>query len=497
MNQSTNQPDSQPPSLQSIDFQRTTWWLGVAGFVLLGGLAAAFWRERTLFSDIAFQTFLMLKDGGLQIMVGRWVAAATHVFPWLAAKFGLPLSAVLQAFSLGFVLWPLAVFAVCTGWLRQWRMGLLVLLCAAFFVKDTFFWVTSELAQGLSMLCLAFAWLHRRTDSGVFRWYDWPILAGFMATLVWGHPMLAFPTVFCALFFMLHRDEYALKWGRGVGRISQSVADGRGWGPHLAALLIFAAFWVLKNKILPLNWYDAMSQERAAQIWTRFPHWFDVRSNRDFLGWCWRDYWFALPGLVTVFGYYVWKKRWAKLALTASFSIGYLLVVNVSFADGDRQFYLESMYQPLTVFIGVPMLWDVLPFARRPRLAFGLLAVVLATSLVRIGAAHERWAQRLAWAQDFLAKTAGLPVRKLVVSENQVPMDLLGFSWGTPFEFLLMSALEHPDSARCLIVSPNPESLLPVMPEKRLLLGDKNFRFETFPKPYFNPQDTTEYVFFK
>lgn len=482
MHAPTNAPSDPTTQLQHFDFQRTTWLVGVLAFAALGVLAAVFWRERTLFSDIAFQTFLMLKDGGLQIMVGRWVAAVTHVWPWLAKELGLPLAGVLQAFSLGFVLWPLAAFAVCVGWLRQWRCGLLLVFCGVFFVKDTFYWITSELAQGLPVLCLVCAWLQKRGE--ILRWFEWPVLVGLLATLVWAHPMLAFPTVFCGLFFMLHRDEYARKWG------------GRGWGPQLAALAVFAAFWVLKNKILPLNWYDAMSQERAAQIWTRFPHWFDLRANYDFLVWCWRDYWLTLPALATVFGYYFWKKNWTKLALTASFSIGYVLLVNVSFADGDRQFYLESMYQPLAIFIGVPMLWDVLPFARRPRLAFGLLTVVLAASLARIGTGHERWTQRLRWAENFLAETAPRPARKLVVGESQVPMELLGFSWGTPFEFLLLSALEHPDSARCLIVAPDPAALQPAMSEKRLLLGDKNFRFETFPKQYFNPQDTSAYVFY-
>jgi hypothetical protein len=37
-------------------------------------------------------------------------------------------------------------------------------------------------------------------------------------------------------------------------------------------------------------------------------------------------------------------------------------------------------------------------------------------------------------------------------------MDKLILSWGTAYEFLMLSALEHPDSARCILVDEAPET---------------------------------------
>ncbi len=477
---------------------KRTAWLGIFGFGTLAVLAAAFWRERTLFSDVAFQTFLMLKDGGLQIQVGRWVAAATHVWPWLAVQMGLPLKGILVSFSMGYVLWPGLAFALCLAW-GQWRTALGLLLFSVFMVKETFFWVPSELPQGMVALFLLVAWVSRwefgsRKDAKTQSFENqrfaslrlcvtlWWLPVLLLPTLVWAHPLLVFPTVFACLFFARNSPLQKQRW--------------------LICLAIFAAFWVLKNKILPLNWYDADAQERAAGIWQRLPELFKLQSNRDFLHWCWADYWLFLPTLAAVLAFYFWKKDWAKFGLTASFSIAYPLFVNLCYPNGDKQFYLESQYLPLGFFVGVPLIWDVLPFYAKPKLAFGILTTVLVLSLLRIGFAHERWTQRLNWLDDFLKKTATLPpdasgqaARKLVVAERDAPMPLLGFSWGTPFEALLLSSLENADSARCLLVSPDPERLRAKFSERRVLLtDDKFFPFEKFPARYFNPQDTSEYV---
>ena len=99
------------------------------------------------------------------------------------------------------------------------------------------------------------------------------------------------------------------------------------------------------------------------------------------------------------------------------------------------------------------------------------------------------------WEQNFLKETANRSERKIVLSEKQVPMERLKMSWGSSYEFLLLSSLAHPDSARCLIVHDSPERFDSVFTRPRLFLGAfKNYPFEELPKPYFNFRDTSAYV---
>ena len=64
--------------------QRFFWWLGTGIFTLLTVMAVIFYQERMLFSDMAFQTFHILRTGSIQVQSGRFGAAGTQVFPWAA-----------------------------------------------------------------------------------------------------------------------------------------------------------------------------------------------------------------------------------------------------------------------------------------------------------------------------------------------------------------------------------------------------------------------------
>jgi hypothetical protein len=86
-------------------------------------------------------------------------------------------------------------------------------------------------------------------------------------------------------------------------------------------------------------------------------------------------------------------------------------------------------------------------------------------------------------------------MKKLIIPESQVPMDLLKMSWASPYEFLLLSTLEHPDSARCMIITDQPSRFDSLMSRPALFLGTfKNYPFESLPSQYFELKDTSGYV---
>jgi hypothetical protein len=109
--------------------------------------------------------------------------------------------------------------------------------------------------------------------------------------------------------------------------------------------------------------------------------------------------------------------------------------------------------------------------------------------------AHTPWTNRIQWERTVLEETKNRPHRKLVLSEQQAPMNILKLSWGSPYEFLMLSSLAHPDSARCLIIDEHPERFDSLLNKPRLFLGEfKNYPFQVLPHRYFNPVDTSGYV---
>lgn len=464
---------------QPVTPENKTLLLGTAVYTILLVLAAVFYLERMAMLDMAFQTLHILRTGSIQIQSGRFGAAATQFFPWAAQSIGLPLKGVLLSYSLGHVLYYFLIFLLVTAGMRQWKWGLVLILLSTLITTHTFYWL-SEMPQGLAFLVLVLAWLDYKKTLSAFYWWEYPVLAAALVTAFYFHPMVLYAMLFCSAFFLLDRQSDR----------SKKVL-------YILAAAIFLATFFVKYKILKLDWYDAMSLERAkifAELW---PNWLDIQSNRDFIRWCVSDY-YLFP-LLYLFGlvFYFVKKNWLKGGLLLLSPLAYLLLVNVPFHLGDLQFYLENLYLPLAVFVAVPWVFDVLPGLLPKTKIWIPIALLASLGLFRIYRAHQPWSDRLQWEQHFLEKTKNLSERKLLLTEEQVPMDTLLLSWGTAYEFLMLSALEHPDSARCILVDEASWRFDTLLTQPDLFLGEfQNYRFDELPKQYFHLQDSAAYVRF-
>lgn len=460
---------------------RLAFLLCLGVFATLTILAICYYQERIINLDMAFQAFLILKSGSLEIQSGRFGAVVTQIWPWAAQAIGLPLKGVLMAYSLGHVLWP-AILALFCWRIGQWRWSLAIGLVATLMTTHTFYWL-SEMPAGLAFLCAVFAWMHAKGSFAVFRWWEWPLWLGALVTAFYFHPLVLYAHTFLCFFFLLEKNK------------------PRAWAwMHLAALGVFAALTFLKYKVLKLDWYDAAAIKRQEAFGKLWPNWLDLESNRVFLKWCAADYWLLWVVLAASVVYYVWKKQWARGVLVLGWPLGFVLMVNVPFYEAvGQQFYMENLYLPLAVFASIPLVFDVLrDQTKNDHLARNgavVLLVLFGLSLLRIGQTHRPWSDKLAWEQGFLKETATRTNRKIVLSEQQVPMDTLKMSWGSPFEFLMLSSLSNPDSARCLIIHENPARFDSLLTRPRLFFGAfKNYPFEALPKGYFNIQDSSGYL---
>ncbi|HAD12936.1 MAG TPA: hypothetical protein DCF33_10935 [Saprospirales bacterium] len=452
-------------------------FLSVSAILL--GFGAWYYLERMTHLDMAFQTFLILKSGHLEIQSGRFGAAVTQVWPLAAQWMGLPLKGVLFAYSIGHAAWPVLLASLAWVW-GQWRWSMVILLSATLLTTHTFFWL-SEMPQGLVFLCAVYAWMHYKGSFSRFKWWEWGLWLAALWTAFYFHPMVLYANLFIGLFFLLE-----------PGR-------DRGWKiMHVAAMGLFIGLAVLKYKVLKLDWYDAAAIKRQDAFGQLWPHWLDIDSNHQFLAWSIQDYWLVW---LVIFGGIIWairQHRFTQAAFMALWPLGFVLLVNVPFHDSiGKQFYMENLYLPLAVYAAVPLMFLVFnqPKEGLSNRAFWVLFVLFGLSFWRISQAAKEWNLRLRWERQLLQTTHSRPLKKLIIQESQVPMDLLKMSWGSPYEFLLLSALEHPDSARCVIITDQPSRYDSLMSRPALFLGTfKNYPFESLPSQYFGLKDTSGYV---
>ncbi len=65
--------------------------IGIITYAILLLFSVFFFKERTVFLDVAFHIFQIVKTGDFTIQAGRFGAALTQIFPLASAKVGLPI----------------------------------------------------------------------------------------------------------------------------------------------------------------------------------------------------------------------------------------------------------------------------------------------------------------------------------------------------------------------------------------------------------------------
>ncbi|GAB4092051.1 hypothetical protein [Flaviaesturariibacter terrae] len=442
--------------------------IGAITFALLLGLAALFYKERAVFLDISFHLFRILHDDSLAIQNNRFAAFFTQLFPLLGARAGLSLAAITLLYSLSFVLLPALVFFVIASWLKNTRVAGAYLLFLVLMTTHSFYWIQSELPQGAAFFFLFLALLDRaRAGDRIPEHFLFaaPVL---LLTVGFAHPLLLFPFAFVLLFLCI---------GTGRRGLLYSLLG--------AGLAIFA----IKSLLLG-NSYDQDKMSGFGNIVSRFPDYFSMPANARLLRYFIHDYYFVPVGLGGCLYFYGSRGAWRKAALQAAFFFGYAFLVNISYPEGGDQFYFENMYLPLAIIVAVPLAYDVLPAIPSPRVQAGLIATVCFVCVLRVYETHQLYTARLNWHRELLAANAKSAEKKWIIPAGGWPKDTLLQSWGTPYEFWLLSTIECGRSAS-IIAEDYPGEFDWISGPNKVFFGKwGQFDYGSFDPRYFRFADT-------
>ncbi|HRO42518.1 MAG TPA: hypothetical protein PL009_06770 [Flavipsychrobacter sp.] len=448
---------------------KVLYWMGVVMFCVLVLMAVLLYKERTAFIDIAYHLFFILKDGEFAIQNYRFVAAGTQVFPLVGSMLGLPLDVIMKLYSVAFPLVFFGCYLVCGVWMKDKKGALLLLFTTLLFTTDTFYWIQSELQQGLAFLVVLFCWIYsyRGNAQGLF----WIITACLCATVVFAHPLLLFPLAYGFLFFALIAEDVTLR-------------------KRVVITFAFTAVAWLAKKFVFTTSYDDSAMGNLRKFITFFPDYFTLSTNKEFLKACVSKF-YAFPiFLFVVVFYYFRQRQWRLLFLLLAFTGGYLLLINVSYeATGATAYYMENMYLPLSIFVGLPMVYLVLSHPRMYSLASILIVLMVVGGVFRIWFFREPYVARLAWMQSLLQQHGN---EKLVIDEQDIPKEKLMMTWGTPYEFWLLSTSETGKTAS-IVITENAAQLNWTMDRKDAFVTVWGvFPYEEFGNNYFRFTDTID-----
>lgn len=453
----------------------STSTLGIAFLVMLSALALHFYLERTAFVDIAFHLFYILKDGSLAIQNNRFVATLTQAVPLISSKLGFSLDSIMMLYSLSFIVLQLAIYLIITKLLKSTHYGLILIATYLLMITHTFFWIQSELPQGINLLILYFAILDYQAKSGnkakLQLWMQ-PLQYILVITLIFAHPLIIFGFMFIGVYLWLHHEDRRQL--------------------YTVSLITFSVLYYIKSLFFKTV-YDEQSIKGLDNFKAFFPNYFDIPSNAVFFKSMLTHYYFLGIGFLLLMWWFAKKKHFLKLLFVAGSFIGYLLLVNVSYPSGAETFYLENLYLPLSLIIGVPLVLDLVPTLQAKHLVM-ILGVMMIVRLGDICISSSTYTKRMDNLSSIIDNASKTPNAKQIIAETPALKKELIMTWGTPYETWLLSSRKG-GATKSILITPQPKELeWTISNTKAFITPWGVFEYKDLPNSYFHFIDYSPYV---
>jgi len=428
-------------------------------------MAVLFYLERTAFVDISFHIFYILKDGYFAIQNFRFGSFVTQAFPLVTSYLSLPLNYIMLSYSLGFALVYWVHFNL--QFRIDYKYGLVMLMLSTLMVNDTFYWIQSELPQGLAFLCLLLAFLsYYSKKKKAFFFYPSFIFLIFITSFI--HPLVLFPFLFGVTFLYIKREIDA--------------------DMFLGATLSYLVFFGIKTLFFATS-YDSQSMEGINNIFILFPSYFTLDSNIQFLSDLITDYYLVLIGLILVLVYYLFKERFFLFFLVFLFFVGYAFLVNISYPQGAAKFYMENLYLPLSIFVAFPLAFDLFPSIGFKYFGFILLLGCL-LRCTHIYCQNTPYSERVDYLLEMIDSCSE---DKVIRAPSEEEEKILQMVWATPYEIWLLSTIKTGETKSMVLID-NPEELNWARDRNKSFITKWGvFDYENLPERYFNFQDTSPY----
>lgn len=449
---------------------------GVISYLILVSIAGYYFKERTVFMDVAFRIFHIAKDADFAIQAGRFGEALTQWIPLVGSLLELPIKWIAISYSVGVVCYYFVIFLLCILLLKQEKFALLLLLFNVFMVSYTFWWMQIEFAQAIALSILTFAWITKAQTLQHFLNWKGILLALMLHTLFYFHPLMPIVLLYFLLFF---RKTTSF-------RIDNSL--------FYTVIIFIVVEYLVKFLFLGNSSYDSVAIKGLDNFEGLFPNYFDIVANQNFLTYCWTDYYLLPIALVSCVAFYLYQRNKYKISLLICSFFGYLLLVNVSNYKGMAQFHIESFYLPLSVFLLCPLIFDIFPKIKSIRLYGVLIGAVLIFRIYHIQQLHQPYTARVDWYENLISKVKESDYTKVILSSDDVPLDTIWQTWASSQEIWLLSKMENPSMPSSIILTHKPDKFGWAMKKEEAFFTEwEIFDYEKLPVKYFNFLDTSMY----
>ena len=402
-------------------------YLGHLTFLTMLVFSLVWMFPRVCYMDSAFQVFGLINSGSFTINDGRCSMVVSELLPLLFLKLHLPLSGIIAAYSVSFVLIGYGCYIAVQHLLKDYGTALAMLfpfLC----MNHTFLHGISETFQLIFAAALLYALLayRRRSASKVAAVCHAAALLAVAAFCAFIHPVAIFFLAFVWLYVWVD-EGFSFRW------------------ETVFALAAFVLVEALKLLLPAQGGRDATFLLPLPELLSKLPDFWHFGSLKFFKDHIFSLYYMPLLLFVWTSVWYIRRKMVWKSVFYIGFNLFFLFITLWIYFAGDGPIAMERSFLPMALFTALPFVREVMP-EWKPfghRIACLLLMLLLALTFIRMGNGAEEASERLQKMDDLLVEARQEGVHKLFVSKEDAESFGVDYSWGTGIESMLYVTARH------------------------------------------------------
>jgi hypothetical protein len=410
-------------------------FLGILFFGSLFILSWIFFKERMLNYDPAFFSFRILYDKTFDIELGRWGSVLSQLLPLWFLKSGSSLETFLKAYSVSFILIYYFIFLIITIVLKNNRAGIILMLALCLAFRHAFYYPTAELYQGIALCVLVWALTFPETEyqSRLKKNITTLVTGLLIFALSYYHQILVFPLLFIFVYHIIAEKKYFDK--------------------HVIGLVILTATWFfIRVKYLTTTTYEKDKIPELNLFFSQLGNLSQTPSFIYFKYFAKHFLWSLIFLNMICLGALVYNRRWPLLVFYVLFNAAFIYLNLITYRNGESPVMYENYLTLLGLFCAVPLSSLLLNF-KYEKLRLPLTMIILIINVYGIYSARYMFSDRVAYLDRITSEARKLPEKKYIIESRNFSWKHAWVSWAFPFETLLSSSLQSPDSAISICVA--------------------------------------------
>ncbi len=420
-----------------INSKWLTQILGLLFFGTLFALAWVFFKERMLTFDPAYFSFRIIQEHKYDIELGRWGSVVSQIIPLWLYEHGCSLKAFLQAYSVSFIIIYYIIFLAITLLLKNERIGIAMMISLCLTFRHSFYYSTAELYQAIAISMLIWALLVKLNDevSKTIKYVCFGVALILVYVTSYYHQLSLFALLFIGLFEILNKKRYKDFWLIGF-------------------VLFTLAWYYIRIKVLTTTTYESGKIPTFDVFREQLPRLLSLPSFHYLKHFANRNLWEFVAVMALCSYFIVRQKKWLLGLFVFNFIGGFIILDCITYYKGESPIMYENYLTLLGLFAAVT-LCGIYEKIISNTWTIVLTTITLAWNLNIIYGCREPFSQHIAYLQRLTNEAHKHNDKKYLIAQVNFPWGYAWSDWALPFETLLYSSIQGPDSSISVMCAEN------------------------------------------